>query len=160
MPYLQNRECQLGGYATKFTTFYPLIGKPINVLLYIATPQNPLWMGEDNLTEMATQITSTKGPNGHNVEYLLRLAEFMRRHCPGEEDYHLFALEKEVLQLIERQNMCLKTLMGDGQECIQFVKQYLPINNSTEPVNEPQERTDSFQYTSRVPGTKLRCLNI
>lgn len=159
LPYLQNRECTLGGYMTQFTKFYPLIGDPINVLLYIATPTNPLWMGEAPMEDMARQISETRGDSGYNAEYLLRLADFMRFHFPGEEDYHLFALEKEVMQRIDKHNMCLKTLMGDGKDCVKFIKQ---MSASASPHQEQQEqvRVDTFQYTARVPGKKLRCLNI
>lgn len=158
LPYLSNRECKLGGYITQITTFYPLIGEPIKVLLYIATPKNDLWMGDAPVNDIATQISESKGDSGHNIEYLLRLADFMRHHFPGEEDSHLFSLEKEVLKRVQNQKLCLKTVMGDGRDCIKFIKSS-PLSSSA-PLGQGQERADSFQYTARVPGKKLRCLNI
>lgn len=159
LPYLKNRECTLGGYKTQFTDFYTLNGETIKVLLYIATPENPLWLGDAPLPEIAKQIIDTRGECGHNVEYLLRLADFMRQHFQSEEDHHLFALEKEVIKYLNNNNVCHKTLIGNGGDCIKFIRQTSP-SSSPRRVQEDHERTDSFQYTARVPAKKLRCLNI
>lgn len=53
-------------------------------------------MGDGDIDEIAHQITNREGPSGHNVEYLVRLAEFMRRHFPDKHDGHLFSLEERV----------------------------------------------------------------
>ncbi|RXG56030.1 hypothetical protein Avbf_05360 [Armadillidium vulgare] len=51
---------------------------------------------------------------GHNVEYLVRLADFMREKIPEEYDEHLSTLETLVRNRIKENNMCLKSLMGEG----------------------------------------------
>lgn len=104
------------------TTFQTLRGESFKVLVYIATPTNSLWLGEASETEIASQIIDCKGPSGHNVEYVLRLANFMRDHFPNEMDQHLYTLEEELLRKIKCNNLCLSTLMGDGNGCVNFVR--------------------------------------
>lgn len=68
--YLDQRECQLGGYLTAYTKFYPrkasefcgLSGEAFPVLLYIATDSNEFWMGDESLDEIAEQIVNASGP--------------------------------------------------------------------------------------------------
>lgn len=159
LPYLSRRECELGGYVSHFTTFYPVNGDPFNVLLYLATPKNPHWLGEAHVTDIANQIVDSSGPSGHNVEYLLRLANFMRRHFPAEDDHHLYNLEKEIIVRLEIRNIGVASLMGDGHGCITFVKPDAR-NASPQPQEVEQERVENFQHTTRVPEKMLRCLNI
>lgn len=171
IPYLTNRECKLGGYMTKFVMFYPKepdvstarVVEPFTVMLYIATPKNDLWLGDAPLHEIATQITECSGESGHNVEYVIRLAEFMRDHIPGVVDDHLFTLEYLVRARIKQNNMSIKTFMGNGEGLRTFER----LNGSRNPSPERDaqhdaavERVDSFQYTARIPEKNLRCLNI
>ncbi|KAG5895060.1 hypothetical protein JTB14_021027 [Gonioctena quinquepunctata] len=157
IPYLSKRECQLGGYDSQFTTFYPVNGKPFKVLAYVATPKNPLWVtGEDEET-IAQQIVASKGASGHNVEYLVRLANFMRDHFADQHDAHLFKIEKEVLAIVEENKLCLNSLMGNGDGCITFIKR---SNSPRSHVQEEQERPGSSQYATRIQGKKLRCVNL
>ena len=158
IPYLSKRECELGGYTTVFTTFYPVSGDPFKVLLYVATPKNPLWMGDAKIVDIAEQIVDCRGPSGYNVEYVLRLANFMKHHFPECEDNHLFSLEEEVLRRVNDKKMCLRTLMGDGEGCVTFVKE--ERRRSTDSTDDNQERIETFQHTTRVPEKTLRCLNI
>lgn len=73
LPYLENRECTLGGYMTTITTFYSREGnRNFPVIIYIATNKNEHWLGDAPLQNIAKQISECSGPNGHNVEYLLR----------------------------------------------------------------------------------------
>lgn len=76
LPYLDNRECKLGGYKTQFATFYSRDRKEglkeFPALIYVARPDNMLWLGDAPLSEIANQIVSSKGNSGHNAEYLLR----------------------------------------------------------------------------------------
>ncbi|CAB4070470.1 CHAC [Lepeophtheirus salmonis] len=69
LKYLEMREVTLGGYATRFTTFYPShSNEPFPVLLYIATPINQLWLGPASESEIAEQVIHSTGNTGHNVE--------------------------------------------------------------------------------------------
>lgn len=87
-------------------------GQPFPALLYVATPSNRLWLGEAPLSQIARQIVSCRGATGHNVEYLLRLADYMRAAAPEADDEHLFSLEQLVRHEIRQRRLCLDTLMG------------------------------------------------
>lgn len=159
IPYLSKRECELGGYITQFTDFHTRKGQIIKVLLYVATPKNPLWLGDGRTEDIARQIVQSSGPSGHNVEYLIRLANFMREHFPEHYDHHLFNLERDVLSIVNEENMCLEDLMGTGKGCVRFVRKMSTGSNESND-NNNHERPESFQHTTRVPDKPLRCLNI
>ncbi|XP_056151056.1 glutathione-specific gamma-glutamylcyclotransferase 1 [Lampris incognitus] len=102
LKYLNVREGVRGGYKTKAVDFFPE-GKnqvPVQALLYIATPDNPLYLGPASPEKIGAQIAICRGKTGHNLEYLLRLAEFMRRSCPHVDDPHLFSIEAAALAIL------------------------------------------------------------
>lgn len=156
LSYLKHRECSLGGYVTEFTKFYPRVaadhmnfsGEAFPAVLYIATEENSLWMGDSPLDKIASEIVDSQGPSGHNVEYLLRLAEFIRKELKDVEDDHLFELEKLVRNMLDERNVCVDNLMGRRPERIR--------RDSHEEVRRPV----TFEFTSRVQDKKLRCLHI
>lgn len=139
-----------------YTKFYPrlasenseLCGEAFPALLYIATKRNCQWLGDDPLPIIAKQIVESSGSSGHNVEYLLRLAIFVRDELTGVRDDHLFELERLVKDMLVKQKICLSSVMGRTPERIR--------RDSHEQVQRPI----SFEYASRVPDVKLRCLNI
>lgn len=49
-----------------------------DVLVYLATPDNPHFLGPAQLDEMAAQIATSHGPSGPNREYLLQLAQALK----------------------------------------------------------------------------------
>ncbi len=67
-------------------------GGIVGGLVYIATPDNPNYLGPAEPADIAAQIRASTGPSGHNVEYVLRLAAALRDL--GAEDDHVFGLEK------------------------------------------------------------------
>lgn len=158
LKYLKQRECTLGGYSTEYTKFYPrvaaddmeLCGEAFPTLLYIATKENSLWLGDTPLPQIAQEIADSHGPSGHNVEYLLRLANFMRDELRGVvvNDEHLFELETLVRDILSKRNVCPNSLMGRQPERIR--------RDSHEEIRRPI----TFEFSSRVPDKKLRCLNI
>jgi cation transport protein ChaC len=156
LEYLNQRECTLGGYVTKYVKFYPrlatersgITGEAFPALIYIATPDNEHWIGHEPIEITAKEIAECRGPSGHNVEYLIRLAMFMREEWPGIYDDHLFSLENLVREHLLQNNICLSTVMGQPPQRVR--------RDSHEEVRRPI----SFEYTSRVPDKKLRCLNI
>lgn len=111
--YLNNREVELGGYISEETIFYPRDENrnPIKVLLFRATEENEHWLGEAPLEHVAEQVVNCTGPSGHNVEYVLRLAEWMRQVMPEVDDQHLFTLEKHVRSKIRQRRLCLSAMM-------------------------------------------------
>ena len=72
----------------------------ILALVYLATSDNPIYLGPATPSEIAAQIATSRGNTGHNIEYLLRLADFMRLCCPEVEDDHLFSIEAAALALL------------------------------------------------------------
>lgn len=156
LDYLKQRECTLGGYQTDYIKFFPrkasewsgISGQAFPALVYIATPKNDLWIGEEPLVATARQIAECKGPSGHNVEYLIRLAIFMREELPGAPDEHLFELEGLVRRFVAEANVTVTSLLGNAPRRIR--------RDSHEEVR----RHVSFEFTARVPEKKLRCLHI
>lgn len=156
----------MGGYLTKLVTFYPRPTsdqtdsiQPFPALLYIAVPGNQHWLGDAPLPEIASQIVSSKGPSGHNVEYLLRLASFMREYIPECDDSHLFTLEMLVRNRIKEFNLSMKQLMGEERSPLRSPEREAQLEGGAVAA-EPIIRVDTFEFTSRVPPKKLRCLNI
>lgn len=102
LKYLNVRETVCGGYVTKMVDFYAEgeSQPPVQALLYIATTDNPLYLGPASAEMIGCQIAMSRGKTGHNLEYLLRLAEFMRRSCPHVDDNHLFSIEAAALTVV------------------------------------------------------------
>lgn len=162
-PYLEKRECTLGGYISTISTFFSREdGRKFPVIIYIATNQNEHWLGEAPLHAIANQISECAGPGGHNIEYLLRLAEFMHRYMPDANDEHLFTLELMVRSRIKEQNLCLTTLMGNRDFSIYFqdLEDRAEDRELVENAAVNNIRENSFQFVARVTPKTLRCLNI
>ncbi|NXX76967.1 CHAC1 glutamylcyclotransferase, partial [Urocolius indicus] len=105
LQYLNMREAVLGGYDTKLVKFHPQEKdgeEPFLALVYIATPQNPSYLGPASEEDIAAQIVVSSGCAGHNIEYLMRLADFMRYFCPQAEDKHLFSIEEALISILPR----------------------------------------------------------
>jgi len=148
------------------------------VLVYIATPNNACYLGPAPMKELANQIVSACGTSGHNVEYLIRLADFMREALPEVSDEHLYLLEDYVRMKIKKRNLCFKMLMGpsyiDPQLMIKSRRSLsppLPENAIDQgaiggaaaaemDLDRPREDRTTFLYASRVVPKKLRCLNV
>ncbi|XP_029316716.1 glutathione-specific gamma-glutamylcyclotransferase 1-like [Cottoperca gobio] len=101
LQYLSMREVELGGYKTEMVEFNPKEKghSVLSAIVYIATSDNPIYLGPASDEEIAAQIATRRGNAGHNIEYLVRLAEFMRLYCPEVEDEHLFSIEAAVLNI-------------------------------------------------------------
>lgn len=91
---LDHRE--QGGYARERVEVVHAGGQIDDVLVYLATPANPEWLGDAPLEHIAAQISASVGPSGANVEYLLRLHEALVEM--GGADDHVEALAKLVRQ--------------------------------------------------------------
>ncbi|XP_061668073.1 glutathione-specific gamma-glutamylcyclotransferase 1 [Syngnathoides biaculeatus] len=101
LEYLNVREAVRGGYDSEMVAFYPEEGgPPVTALLYIATADNPMYLGPAAPEEIGARIAVCRGRTGHNLEYLLRLAAFMRTSCPHVNDQHLFAVEAAALAVV------------------------------------------------------------
>ena len=63
-------------------------------LIYLASDDNPAFLGDAPLDEIAQQIANAHGPSGPNRDYLVNLAKALREL--GAEDTHIFALERQL----------------------------------------------------------------
>jgi cation transport regulator ChaC len=70
LPALDHRE--KGGYA-RAERPVELPHVEVNALVYWARPGNPNYIGEAPIGEMAAHIAASRGPSGHNLEYLTKL---------------------------------------------------------------------------------------
>jgi cation transport protein ChaC len=104
--YLEQREGALGGYTHALTWFWPSekseTMEKVQVLVYMSTPDSPHWLGPANMDSLAIQVATSRGASGHNAEYVLRLADFMRETFPDQTDEHLYELEALVLCELSR----------------------------------------------------------
>lgn len=64
-------------------------------IAYIATEDNPAFLGPAPVPEIADHIARSAGPSGHNRDYLIRLADALREL--GADDEHIFAIERHLL---------------------------------------------------------------
>lgn len=114
LDHLGMRECKLGGYAIQMVPFFAKDNDKdaIPVLMFNATSTNSLYMGPSSLTELANQIITCKGNSGHNVEYVTKLADFIRKYIPEDRDMHLFKLDMLIRTKLLKSEVCLRTLEG------------------------------------------------
>jgi len=93
---LDHRE--QGGYARHDVPLYLSLSgeEPAarRALVYVATPDNPNYLGPAPLPDIARQVLACRGPSGPNVEYVLRLAEALT--ALGAEDDHVSDLARLV----------------------------------------------------------------
>lgn len=93
---LDRRE--VGGYDRHRVTLQRRDGRDLSdVLVYVANEANEGYLGPAPMTAMAAQIAASKGPSGHNRDYLFGLADALRQQ--GIEDQHVFSLEAAVREL-------------------------------------------------------------
>jgi cation transport protein ChaC len=89
--HLDHRE--KNGYVRVETTI-DLLQKPggerVEGTVYIATEDNPAYLGPAPLGEIADHIRGASGPSGSNLDYLLELAESLRGL--DVDDEHVFQL--------------------------------------------------------------------
>ncbi|XP_006812359.2 glutathione-specific gamma-glutamylcyclotransferase 1-like [Saccoglossus kowalevskii] len=100
--HLNVRESVLGGYDVRFVDFKLKDScECLTVLVFIATPDNPHYMGPAPLSTMAIEIAKARGQSGLNSEYVFKLADYMRRTFPDVVDEHLFLLESLVQDYLQ-----------------------------------------------------------
>jgi len=159
--YLNCREVELGGYRTEVVSFTPRQGRAFSVLLYIATPESREWSGPAPLPRIARQITACRGPAGHNVEYLLRLADFIKDYIPECYDDHLLSLESLVRTEIRDNDLCLKDMMGSPCNTHVLVREASQQEEERVVASRESVSTEPKQnFSSKISGKKLRCVNV
>lgn len=170
-----NRESSIGGYSSFIAQFEPRDPKEDSfpVLVYIALPSNPLFVGAAPVDQMANDIALSKGQCGYNVEYLANLAAFMHLHVPEVWDEHLFSLEKSVCTILTQSKPKLLSLFDkayahDLESNVKYTHvtelndKLTNSDTSSDESNSPSPSllsTTPSKYTDTVPSRKLRCLN-
>lgn len=97
MARLDHRE--QGGYAHARVRVHAPDGAVLDALTYIATPQNPYYLGDRPLDVMAQRIARAYGPSGLNRAYLFALEDALAQ--AGAQDEHVTTLAHAVRALID-----------------------------------------------------------
>ncbi|KAF8571776.1 hypothetical protein P879_05713 [Paragonimus westermani] len=126
LEHLHDREVVNGGYQLVQVDFYPTVAgavTPQTAWVYVHFGENPSrsqesqmvsentpllqsnsYLGKATLSVQAAQIVSAHGVCGPNSEYVLHIANFMRKELPGYEalkdDPYLFQLEELIKQYL------------------------------------------------------------
>jgi len=158
LDYLNNREMTLGGYSQKITMFQPIPGDqapPFPVLVFVATSFSNYWLGPAEPHEIADQVVNSSGPSGHNVEYVLKLAEWLHKTLPEVWDEHLFSIEMQVRLKVKERRLCLQTLMGESVE----MEGEVEVREVRQGDHSPnQHRRGTFAYTCE--NKCLKCVKL
>ena len=72
----------------------------VDGVFYVATADNPAYLGPAQPPELAAHIHRSTGPSGSNADYLLALAAALREL--EDHDEHVYAIERELLALRAR----------------------------------------------------------
>lgn len=70
-----------------------------SAMTYYAPPENDNYLGHASITQIASQVRDCSGASGDNVEYVLRLAEALRK--VGIRDDEVESLELAVRRLVD-----------------------------------------------------------
>ena len=164
LPYLEKRE---DNYICATVAFYVKgedTAAPLQARTYIADPCNRWWLGEAPLEDICMQIVHCRGDSGHNVEYLLRLAEYVRLHLPADRDPELFRLEALVREQLRHQRVNPNELMGLArpQPGLAQCCGHHHVDKAAESGSSRIQAGAGYDgdFTHRLPDKKLRCVNI
>uniref|UniRef100_T1JMK2 glutathione-specific gamma-glutamylcyclotransferase n=1 Tax=Strigamia maritima TaxID=126957 RepID=T1JMK2_STRMM len=164
LDYLRNRESNLGGYISQIVSFQSKKkygnsrndtsdSSQIPVLVYVATSDNPFYLGPGPAEVLAEQIASTEGSSGHNAEYVLKLAHFMRNFIVEVDDEHLFTLDYLVRSKLKEKNIFAEKFLS--------IEDFVGMDNDENGQQvEANPRPNNFQFTTSLPEKKLRCLKV
>ena len=94
--HLDHRE--KNGYLRHQTTIHFTDNHSMQGLVYIASPQNPAYLGDADINDIAKQIFNSAGPSGPNRDYVFQLADALRHY--NEFDEHVFELEQALKQYV------------------------------------------------------------
>ena len=107
------------------------------------------------------QVLECRGDKGHNVEYVLKLAEWIRDKLPEVQDEHLFEIEISVRRKIEERGLRLTTLMGDncGEESVKAQTEKVEQSLDSQ---EDHENTceNASGFSAQVKPKCLRCVKV
>ncbi len=156
------RECVLGGYDTKVLPCVTkqsvdALGKKLVVpaLVFMAVPENQQYLGEASIPELRDHIIGCRGASGHNVEYVTRLADYVRSYIPEETDPHLFELDSAIRSKLQQLNIPLHTLLRkENPEINNNVTDTWPITTS-EDLNRKADAKENRKCHNRWDSQDL-----
>jgi cation transport regulator ChaC len=82
------------GYQRQVLSFFSHAGPLTDVIVYVADPQNPSYVGPEDERQTAAIVRGAHGPSGSNRDYVLRLAAELARL--GVEDAHVSSIARAV----------------------------------------------------------------
>lgn len=84
-----------GGYARHTVELHGEDDHPFaHGVVFVASPDNPLFLGEAPLESIVAQVRSARGPSGDNREYVVELARALREL--GAPDDHLESIARHL----------------------------------------------------------------
>ena len=103
--YLDIRE--INGYSIQYTPFHVPktyaashdLPAPIDCLVYVGLPNNPQFMGPQNVQDLAEHIVKSRGPSGENKDYLYGLDQALIELGEGSEDEHVHDLARRCREI-------------------------------------------------------------
>ena len=105
--HLNVRECARDGYIAGWVRFKSRTSTGdegpspyTRVLVFQATPTNDQYLGPASIDDMANQIIACNGESGSNVEYVTKLADYVRTYIPEDRDPHLLELDSSIRALL------------------------------------------------------------
>lgn len=104
------------------------IEKSIDLVIYIATPDNESWAGSEEdrkIDKIAEQVFTSAGPSGRNRDYVFNLSLAMKHLFPGVHDEHLLQLEAAVRSRIENDEVKIleQAIKKELSNCVQCHQQ-------------------------------------
>lgn len=162
LEYLKQRESSIGGYETRTVEFFPKnpSHKSFPVLIYIALPNNRLFLGISPLSKIASDIAFSRGSSGHNVEYLSKLLAFMKVELPNIQDDHLFRLEIEVKRILTEHNLSEIDLFKEAIDSWLVNSVFDRLNGCEDISTDNHEPvTNNHECNHKRKKHSLRCLH-
>jgi cation transport protein ChaC len=103
--YLDIRE--INGYSIQYAPFHVVeafaashdLPAAINCLVYVGLPDNPQFMGPQDLESLAKHIVNSRGPSGENKDYLYGLDQALVELGDGSEDEHVHDLARRCREI-------------------------------------------------------------
>jgi cation transport protein ChaC len=103
--YLDIRE--INGYSIQYAPFHVSeafaashdLPAPIDCLVYVGLPDNPQFMGPQDLDSLAKHIVRSRGPSGENKDYLYGLDRALVELGEGSEDEHVHDLARRCREI-------------------------------------------------------------
>ena len=101
------------------------------------------------------------------MEYVIRLADWMRETLPEVSDDHLYTIEFHIRRLIKEQNLCMKSMMRDEkcrthqpEAASEDVETEQKDSESDSATSDGESTANTSDFSSKVLKKKLRCVKV